>query len=80
MTPELKRRLFPLRAPRWQTLFFFPVTVFAAVVEGYHEAFFMALTPQAAGTVSLEEARFPDCKPRITFFTTLPARVAEDVQ
>lgn len=65
MTPELKRRLFPLAGPRWITLAFHPVTVIAAAVDGYFEAFF---------------ACFPDRKPRITFFTTLPARVPEDMQ
>ena len=65
MTPELKRRLFPLRAPRWQSLLFHPATVFAAAVDGYFEAFF---------------ACFPDRKPRLTFFTSLPNRLPEDIQ
>lgn len=43
MTPELKRLLFPLSAPRWQTLAFFPATVMAAAVDGYFEAFFACL-------------------------------------
>ena len=43
MTPELKRLLFPLRAARWQTLAFLPVTVMAAAVDGYAEAFFACL-------------------------------------
>lgn len=46
MTPELKRLLFPLRGPRWITLAYLPITVVAAAVDGYFEAFFMALTPR----------------------------------
>lgn len=65
MTPALKRLLFPLRAPRWQSMLFRPVDVFAAAVDGYFEAFF---------------ACFPDRKPRITFFAKLPERIPEDVQ
>jgi len=53
MSPEIKRQLFPLRAPRYQTLAWWPVHVYAAAVDGYFEAFFMSLTPPAAGTVSL---------------------------
>lgn len=45
MTPELKRLAFPLRAPRYQTLAWLPVHVFAAAVDGYFEAFFAVLTP-----------------------------------
>ena len=45
MTPAQKRLLFPLRAPRWQTLGWWPVTVAAAAVDGYHEAFFAVLAP-----------------------------------
>lgn len=40
MTPELKRRLFPLAGPRWITLAWNPVALFAAAVDGYFEAFF----------------------------------------
>lgn len=40
MTPELKRRLFPLSGPRWQTLAFLPAAIIAAAVDGYYEAFF----------------------------------------
>lgn len=80
MTPQLKRRLFPLSGPRWLSLAFHPVTVITAAVDGYFEAFFMALTPPAAGTVSLEDACFPDRKPRLTFFTKLPGHVPEEVQ
>ena len=53
MTPEVKRRLFPLRAPRLQSRAFLPWHIVAAAVDGYFEAFFMSLTPPAAGTVSL---------------------------
>jgi hypothetical protein len=42
MTPAIKRQLFPLRAPRAQTLVFWPVTVLCAAVDGYFEAFFAA--------------------------------------
>jgi len=51
-----KRAAFPLRAPRNLTLAWWPVHVFAAAVDGYFEAFFMALTPRAAGAVSLADA------------------------
>ena len=40
MTPAQKRLLFPLRAPRLQTLAWWPVTVITAAVDGYFEAFF----------------------------------------
>lgn len=40
MTPEMKRALFPLRAPRALTLAWWPVTVLCAAVDGYFEAFF----------------------------------------
>lgn len=33
-----KRAAFPLRAPRYQTLAWWPVTIFAAAVDGYHAA------------------------------------------
>lgn len=65
MTPKLKRRLFPLRGPRWMSLAFHPVTVLTAAVDGYFEAFFACL---------------PERKPRITFFSSLPALPPEDVQ
>lgn len=42
MTPQQKRLAFPLRAPRLQTLAFWPWHVIAAAVDGYHEAFFAA--------------------------------------
>lgn len=45
MTPAVKRLIFPLRAPRWQTLAFWPFTVIAAAIDGYHDAFFAALIP-----------------------------------
>ena len=45
MTPQAKRALFPLRAPRWQTLALWPVHVVAAAVDGYFEAFFAVLIP-----------------------------------
>lgn len=44
MTPQQKRLLFPLRAPRWQTLCWLPVTILTAAVDGYFEAFFMCFT------------------------------------
>ena len=40
MTPAQKRALFPLRAPRWQTLAWSPIHVAAAAVDAYFEAFF----------------------------------------
>lgn len=40
MTPQQKRALFPLRAPRTLTLAWWPVTVLTAAVDGYFEAFF----------------------------------------
>lgn len=52
----VKRAAFPLRGPRYQTLAFWPLAVVAAAIEGYHAAFFMSLTPAAAGTVSLADA------------------------
>ena len=45
MTPAQKRALFPLRAPRWQTLAFWPIHALAAAVDGYFEAFF-AIIPR----------------------------------
>lgn len=38
MTPAQKRALFPLSAPRWQTLAFLPFHTLAAAVDGYFEA------------------------------------------
>jgi hypothetical protein len=46
MTPELKRLAFPLRAPRNLTLAWWPVHVFAAAIDGYHEAFLAVLRPR----------------------------------
>ena len=43
MSPQLKRALFPLRGPRYQSLAFWPVDVFCAAVDGYYEAFFACL-------------------------------------
>lgn len=48
MTPQMKRALFPLRGPRYQSLAFWPVNVFCAAVDGYYEAFFMVLNPQGS--------------------------------
>lgn len=48
MDKTLKRALFPLRAPRTLTLAWWPVHTLAAAVAGYHEAFFMVLTPTPA--------------------------------
>lgn len=45
MTPAQKRLAFPLRAPRTMTLAWWPVHVFAAVVDSYYETFFAVLTP-----------------------------------
>ncbi|MGB4227751.1 MAG: hypothetical protein WBJ68_14105 [Candidatus Dechloromonas phosphoritropha] len=50
MTPEVKRRLFPLRAPRLQSRAFLPWHIVAAAVDGYFEAFFMLLPPPSAPT------------------------------
>jgi len=41
-----KRAAFPLRAPRAQTLAWWPVHVFAAAVNGYHEACLAVLAPK----------------------------------
>ena len=46
MTPAQKRALFPLRAPRWQSQAWTPWHVLSAAVNGYHEAFFMVMTPE----------------------------------
>ena len=48
MTPAQQRALFPLSGPRYQTLAFWPVTIFAAAVDGYFEAFFMVMAPAGA--------------------------------
>ena len=40
MTPAQKRIAFPLAAPRWQTLAWWPWYVVAAAVNGYFEGFF----------------------------------------
>jgi len=40
MTPAQKRALFPLRAPRWQTLAWSPVHALSVAVDAYYEAFF----------------------------------------
>ncbi len=48
MTPALKRRLFPLRAPRCFTRAFLPWHIVAIAVDGYYEAFFAALIPPAS--------------------------------
>lgn len=45
MDAQMKRLLFPLRAPRLQTLAWWPVTMICAAVDGYYEAFFAVLTP-----------------------------------
>jgi hypothetical protein len=41
-----KRAAFPLRGPRNLTLAWWPVHVFAAAVEGYHEACLAVLNPR----------------------------------
>lgn len=46
MTPEIKRLLYPLRAPRTLTLAWWPVHAWAAAVAGYHEALFAVLSPR----------------------------------
>jgi hypothetical protein len=43
MTPEQKRLLVPLRAPRW-TLAPWPINIVVAAVDGYYEAFFAVTT------------------------------------
>lgn len=40
----IKRALFPLCAPRWQTLAWQPFAVLSAAVDGYFEAFFACFT------------------------------------
>lgn len=40
---DIKRAAFPLAGPRYQTLAFWPMAVFAAAIEGYHAAFFAVL-------------------------------------
>ena len=47
MTPQFKRLLFPLRAPRWQALAWSPIHVAAVAVDAYYEAFF-AVLPRSA--------------------------------
>ena len=47
MTPAQKRALFPLSAPRWQTLAFTPIRVWSAAVDGYFEAIFQILPRKA---------------------------------
>ena len=47
MTPAQKRALFPLSAPRWQTLVFTPIRVWTAAVDGYSSAFFAVLPRKA---------------------------------
>ena len=46
MTPAQQRLLFPLRAPRWQTLAWSPIHIAAVAVDAYFEAFF-AVLPKA---------------------------------
>lgn len=46
MTPAQQRALFPLRAPRWQTLAWSPVHVLSAAVDAYYTAFFMVMRPR----------------------------------
>ena len=48
MTPAQKRALFPLRAPRWQTLAWSPILVAAVAVDAYYTAFFSVYLPKAA--------------------------------
>ena len=55
MTPQQKRLLFTLRAQRTLSLLWWPVTVMSAAVDGYFEAFFMALTPPSAARRGAEE-------------------------
>lgn len=43
MSPNAKCLAFPLRAPRYQTLAFWPFHLVAAAVDGYHRAFFAVL-------------------------------------
>lgn len=46
MTPAAKRLAFPMVAPRYQSLAWWPLHAFAAAVGGYYEAFFAVLTPR----------------------------------
>lgn len=39
----VKRAMFPLAAPRYQTQAFWPLHVMAAAIDGYHAAFFAVL-------------------------------------
>ena len=55
MTPQQKRILFPLRAPRTLSLCWWPVTVVTAAVDGYFEAFFRVLTPPSAARLGAKE-------------------------
>lgn len=48
----MKRALFPLRGPRWQTIAWWPVHVACAAIDGYFDAFFAVLTPPGAGSAS----------------------------
>ena len=43
MSPQIKRALFPLAGPRWQTLAFLTLHVVAAAVDGYYDAFFKVI-------------------------------------
>jgi hypothetical protein len=45
-TLAIKRLLFPLRAPRWQTLGWWPTVMVTAAVNGYYEAYFAVLEPK----------------------------------
>lgn len=42
----IKRLAFPLRAPRYQTLAFWPLHVVCAAIDGYHQALLAVLEPQ----------------------------------
>lgn len=46
MSPQFKRLLSPLRAPRTLTLAWWPLHAFAAAVDGYHQAFFAVIAPR----------------------------------
>lgn len=49
LTLAAKRAAFPLAAPRYQTLSFWPVTIYTAAVDGYFEAFFAVMAPRSKG-------------------------------
>lgn len=51
LTQAAKRAAFPLAAPRYQSMAFWPVAIMTAAVDGYYEAFFMCLAPLSKGNL-----------------------------